>query len=446
MQTDKQLLLFECLISNQPLYALCDSIIKPSYFDPTLRSTVTFTKEYFNKYNKLPNTKQIKVETGITLETYEIESAEIEYVTDELERFCRNKAIEHAILTAPSLLEAEDFGKIMTTMQDAISVGLVKDLGIEYFHNPEERLRRQLDNPNVYPTGWVELDEALDGGIGRQELLQLMANSGVGKSVTMLNIARNLLRQGLNGVYISLEMSGEKIANRADAILSGFSNKELLEHISEVSATVINTSAKYGRFWIKRMPESTTTSSHIRSYIIEFIRVNGFTPDFIVIDYLDLMTTDKKIDLDNLFVKDKYVTEEVRAIGLTFDAIMISASQMGRGALEAEQINQGHIQGGISKVNTVDNLIALLQTDMMKAAGEFILELIKTRNSDGKGKQILLRWNRRTLELTDNLDSNGQIIKNGRALNPVTQPDFVMPKSTITTLKPTNNLDKLMRV
>jgi KaiC/GvpD/RAD55 family RecA-like ATPase len=298
----------------------------------------------------------------------------------------------------------------------------------------------------VYPTGWIEVDEALDGGIGRQELLQFMANSGVGKSVTMLNLAKNLLKQGLNGIYISLEMSGEKVANRADAMLSGFSNREILEHISEVSAAIINASNKHGRFWIKRMPESTTTSSHIRTYIIEFQRVHGFTPDFIVVDYLDLMTTNKKIALDNLFIKDKYVAEEVRALGLEFDAIMISASQMGRGALEAEQINQGHIQGGISKVNTVDNLIALLQDDMMKAAGEFIMELVKTRNSGGKGTQILLRWNRRTLELTNNVDANGQIIKNTKVMNPVTIPDFVMPSAAITTVKPASRLDRLMKV
>jgi len=446
MDLVKQKLLYEILISDQALYSLCDSIIKPSYFDPTLRQTITFTKEYFQKYNKLPNPKQIKVETGLTVETYEIEKAEIQYATDELEKFCRNKAIEHAILNAPSLLESEDFGKIMETMQDAISVGLVKDLGIEYFHNPDERLRRQLENPNVYPTGWIEVDEALDGGIGRQELLQFMANSGVGKSVTMLNLAKNLLRQGLNGVYISLEMSGEKVANRADAMLSGFSNREILEHISEVSAAVVNASNKHGRFWIKRMPESTTTASHIRTYIIEFQRVHGFVPDFIVVDYLDLMTTNKKIALDNLFIKDKYVAEEVRALGLEFDAIMISASQMGRGALEAEQINQGHIQGGISKVNTVDNLIALLQDDMMKAAGEFIMELVKTRNSGGKGTQILLRWNRRTLELTNNVDANGQIIKNNKVMNPITMPEYVMPSATITTVKPASKLDKLMRV
>lgn len=446
MDSSKQRLLLECLISDQPLFSLCDSIIKPSYFDPTLRQTVSFVKEYFEKYNKLPNINVIKVETGLTLETYELGKEEGQYVTDELEKFCRNKAIEHAILNAPSLLEKEDFGQIMQSMQNAISVGLVKDLGLEYFHSPEERLKRQLENPNVYSTGWKEVDDALDGGICRQELIEVMANSGVGKSVTMLNLARNLLRQGLNGIYISLEMSDAKVANRADAILSGFSNKEILEHISEVSAAVLNASSKYGRFWVKRMPESTTTASHIRTYIIEFYRVHGFIPDFIVVDYLDLMTTNKKIDLDNLFVKDKYVAEEVRGLGLEFDAMMISASQMGRGALEAEEINQGHIQGGISKVNTVDTLIALLQTDMMKAAGEFIFEFVKTRNSDGKGKKVLLRWNRRTLELTDNVDSSGNLIKSSRNLNPVTKPDYVMERAEITKAKPVSGLDKLMRV
>lgn len=257
-------------------------------------------------------------------------------------------------------------------------------------------------------------------------------NSGVGKSVTMLNLALNMMKKHkFNALYISLEMSEDAQAGRADAMISGIANRELLNNIDIVSSAVINASKDCGKFFIKRMPESTTTSADIRAYLVQFQQLHGFIPDIVVIDYLDLMTTNKKIALDNLFVKDKYVAEEVRSIAYEFKLIMISASQMGRGALEAETINQGHIQGGISKVNTVDNLIAILQNDMMKAAGEIVFELIKTRNSGGKGSQVLLRWNNRTLLITNNVDSKGQIIKNAKPLNPITIPDYVMQPAEI---------------
>jgi hypothetical protein len=161
-----------------------------------------------------------------------------------------------------------------------------------------------------------------------------------------------------------------------------------------------------GKFYVKRFPESSTNANHLRAYIKEFEAVNGFLPDFIVIDYLDLMTTNHKIPADNLFIKDKYVAEEARALGHDFDCLVISASQLGRGALEAEHIHQGHIQGGISKVNTCDNFLAIVQTEQMRAAGEYIVEYAKTRNSNGVGKKTLLKWDPIALRVT-NLDKTG---------------------------------------
>lgn len=432
MNETKQLLLFECLLSSQPLYSLCSGILNPEYFDPTLRSSVRFAQKYFQDYKSVPTPKQIKAESGLNIEVHELSKAENEYISDEVEKFCRNKAVEHALLKGPALLDEGDYEKIVSILKDAISIGLHKDLGLDYFDKPEERLQRMKDNPNVYATGWDELDEYLEGGIGREELIIFMANSGVGKSVTMLNILLNMTKiHKFSGLYISLEMSADAQAGRADAIISGVAKREVMNNVDIVSSAILNASNNSGKLFFKRMPESTTTSNDIRSYLIEFQQVHGFTPDIIVIDYLDLMTTNKKIALDNLFVKDKYVAEEIRALGLEFNAIMISASQMGRGALEAETINQGHIQGGISKVNTVDNLIAILQNDMMNTSGEIVYQLVKTRNSGGKGSQVLLKWCSRTLKISNNVDSKGNVIKNMKPLNPVTMPDFVMPFSTI---------------
>jgi hypothetical protein len=104
------------------------------------------------------------------------------------------------------------------------------------------------------------------------------------------------------------------------------------------------------------------------------------------------MASTRSVSQENLFVKDKFVAEEVRSLGFEFDCLMISASQLGRGALETENINQGHIQGGISKVNTCDNFIAIVQSDAMRAAGEYVFEFAKTRNSGGVGRKVVLGW------------------------------------------------------
>ena len=429
MEIQKQQLLLECLVSSPDLFALCTSIVKTNYFDPTLRHAVHFSQEYFNKYKEVPTKAQIRAETGLVIDTHELTKGEAKYVADEIEQFCRNKAIETAILAAPKLLEKQDFGKIESSLKEAISVGLTRDLGIDYFNDPTARLKALLDNTIVIPTGWHDVDEILGGGVSRQELLMFMANSGVGKSVAMLNLALNLMKQKLNGIYITLELAERVVSKRLDSMLTSIAQGEILKNIDLVSSRVVNAAADYGKLFIKRMPESTTNANHIRSYIKEFQQTHGFLPDFIVVDYLDLMTTNHKIALDNLFIKDKYVAEEVRALGFEFDCLMISASQMGRSALEAENINQGHIQGGISKVNTADNLIAIIQSEQMRAAGEYMFEFAKTRNSNGVGQQVLLGWDPVSLRIT-NLGQNGNQLPFNKKNSPTPpKSDYVMPSS-----------------
>ena len=394
MELEKQRLLLSCLTSNRELYALCSGILKPSYFDPSLKKTVAFIQNYFKEYKDVPKFQTVRAETGMVLEDVgTIERADQAYVATEVEEFCRNRAVTEAILAGPGLLEKADFGKIMEVLKDAISVGLTKDLGLNYFDDPEERLRRTLESEARISTGWEDLDEALGGGISRQELIMFAANSGGGKSMTMLNLARNFLAQGLNGVYISLEMAEGVVSKRMDSMISKVSQQNLLRDMQKV-ANAITAAADngMGKFYVKRMPEGRTNINHIRSYLLQLEQSAGFRPDFIVVDYIDIMGTTQSISLDNMFVKDKYVTEEIRSLGFDFDCIMISASQLGRGAIDAEKLTQAHIQGGISKINTSDYTVAIKQDDLMRAAGEIAFEILKSRNSGGVGKKLLLAW------------------------------------------------------
>jgi KaiC/GvpD/RAD55 family RecA-like ATPase len=393
MDLEKQRLALSCFAANRDLFALCQAIVKPSYFDPSLKKTVRFMQEYFEKYKDVPKLQTIRAESGMLLEDVgKIERADQAYIASEVEEFCRNRAVTEAIIAAPELLQKEDFGSIIESMKQAISVGLLKDMGIDYFKDPEERLKKTLDPGNKYSTGWPELDEKLGGGVARQELIMFAANSGGGKSMTMLNLAKNFLAQGLNGVYISLEMGEGTVSKRLDSMITKIGQDNLLKELAKVAGLIEKAGGKMGQFIIKRMPENRTTINTIRSYLQQLEQSLGFRPDFIVVDYLDIMGTTHSISLDNLFVKDKYVTEEVRSLGFDFDAIMISASQLNRSAIEAEKLNQSHVGGGISKIQTSDYTVAVKQDDLMRAAGEIYFEILKSRNSGGVGARILLGW------------------------------------------------------
>lgn len=403
MDLEKQRIVFELLLSNPDLFAKCNSIIKPNYFDPYLKKSVAYIQEYFEKYHTLPTAPIIKAETKLEITKIPLEKAEQEYVATEIETFCRNKAIEEAILAAPALLEKQDFGTIEMNLKAAIQVSLNRDLGINYFENVEARLRDLLNNSPMIKSGWKDVDEALGGGIiGRQELLLWAASSGIGKSIVMSNLGINLIEQGYNVIYISLELADRIVAKRFDSMVTSISQADILDNISKVVAGVDHFKHKNkGELFIKRMPESTTTANHIRAYLKEFEQTHAFKPDAIIIDYLDLMASNRNISSENIWLKDKFVSEECRAIGFDYDCAIITASQLGRSSIEAEKVNQGHIQGGFSKIQSADLMIAIIQTDQMRATGEYIFEFLKTRNSGAVGSNILMKWDPIALRVSD---------------------------------------------
>jgi KaiC/GvpD/RAD55 family RecA-like ATPase len=420
MDLEKQRLVLAALANSRDLMALCSGILKPSYFDASLKKTVRFMQDYFEKYKDVPKIATIRAESGLSLDDIgPIARADVAYIADEVEGFCRQRAVTEAIIAGPELLQKGDFGQIVQTLKDAISVGLQKDMGLDYFKDPEERLRRTLDTQTKISTGIPELDVALGGGIGRQELLLFAANSGGGKSMTMLNVAKNFLAQGLNGVYISLEMAEDIVSKRLDSMITHIGQDALLKEMSKAVSLIQRAGGEMGQFIIKRMPENRTNVNSIRSYLQQLEQSTGFRPDFIVVDYIDIMGTTMAISYDNLFVKDKYVTEEVRSLGFDFNAVILSASQLGRAAIEADKLNQAHIQGGISKINTSDYTVGIKQDDMMRAAGEINFEILKSRNSGHVGKRLILGWDPISLNILS-------LQKKAAGLNLVKKPKTVV--------------------
>ena len=307
-------------------------------------------------------------------------------------------------------------------------------MGISYFDNVKERLRDLLNNSPVLLTGWKEVDEII-GGISREELVLFAANSGVGKSITMSNLAVNLIEQGYNGLYISLELADRVVCKRFDSMTTGFSQSDILTHIDAVADKVDQFKSKNsGELFIKRMSESITTANHIRAYLKEFEQTHGFTPDFIVVDYIDLMASNRNISAENIWLADKYKSEELRSIGADFNCVMITASQLGRGALDAEKVGQQHIQGGISKIQTCDVMIAIIQSDQMRAAGEFLFEYTKTRNSGGVGQHTLLKWDPIALRISDIPETELNLVRKTAVINTILSTDSTIfeagPEST----------------
>lgn len=406
-EIEKQHYLLNSLISSHDLIALTIGILKPEYFEPRYRSAAKFILDYANEYRDVPTEELVRVETGVELTKKQLSRAEMEHDSKSIETFCRWCAIEKVIMHGANLLGDIDtdkdkkFGELDSMMKNAIAVSLQKDLGISYFEDPHRRMEDMAKNAIPIPTGWVGLDDIIGGGINRKELFLFAANSGVGKSIFMANLSVNLMEAGYNVLYISLELADLLVSKRFDAMITGVPYAEHKNRSREIADQVIIKGQSMADLTIKRMRESVTTANDLRAYLKEYELTKGFLPDVLVVDYLDLMASNRNISVENVFIKDKFIAEEVRSLADEFNMMAISASQLGRQAMETKDHHQGHIQGGISKVNTTDNLVAILQDETNKAAGEFILKGLKTRNSGGVGKTCILKWNQAILRVTE---------------------------------------------
>lgn len=441
-----QKLYLASMLGNPALFARVQHLVKASYFDGKFQPMVQFLKEFYHTKRGVPTQQVLFAATKVDLEPVVLPKQDASFVSEQIAMFCQIRAVTEAVLNAPMLMQKGDFGKMVADIKAATQVQLHSDLGINYFENYHERLEHVEESEQVISTGWDTVDEMIGGGVGRQELVLYTANSGGGKSVAMLNHGYNLLKQGLSGVYISLEMKDSVVAKRLDSMISRIAGKDIKMNLLKVGEQIdlFKGGEIKGQFFIKRMREGSTTADDIISYLRELEAVYGFKPDFVVVDYIDLMASVQKHDGANMFTKDKYVTEEVRAIGFDFDCLMISASQLGRGAIvatrEQTSIGQDHIQGGISKINTADLVIALVKDEAMDAAGEYRFEFLKSRNSNAVNKKLVMAWDHQSLRITD----AGLKLASRHEGKPIKPKGKVMQLGDVTPGKTASGFDELL--
>ena len=158
---------------------------------------------------------------------------------------------------------------------------------------------------------------------------------------------------------------------------------------------------KSGAFQVKYMPQGKTPND-IRSYIKEYEIKTGKKVDVLLIDYLDLlMPNGAKVSAENLFIKDKYVSEELRNLAMELQTVFVTAAQLNRGAVEEIEFDHSHISGGLSKIQTADNVFGIFTSRAMRERGRYQLQLMKTRNSGGVGQKIDLAFDLDTLRIFD---------------------------------------------
>ena len=245
------------------------------------------------------------------------------------------------------------------------------------------------------------MDRLLYGGFSRGELNIFAGGSGSGKSLVMMNIALSWLQMGLSGVYITLELSEELTSLRTDAMLTGTGTKDIRKDIDTTTMKVRLVSKKSGQYRVKALPAQSNVND-IRSYLKEVQIQTGIKVDFVMVDYLDLvMPVSVKVNPNDQFIKDKYVAEELRNLAKELGILLVTASQLNRSAVEEVEFDHSHIAGGISKINTADNVFGIFTSRAIKERGKYQIQCMKSRSSTGVGQKIDLEYNIETMRITD---------------------------------------------
>ena len=425
---DVQKLFLEMMLHDAESFVRVANIYNPENFDRSLRATAEFIAKHSDDYKTLPTREQIKAATGTTLaDIPDLNEGHNEWFMSEFEAFTRRQELERAILKSADLLEKGEYDPVEKLIKDAVQISLTKDMGTDYFADPKVRINKYFNSGGQVSTGWPQMDKILYGGFSRGELNIFAGGSGSGKSLVMMNIALSWLQAGLSGVYISLELSEELCALRTDAMLSGMSTKDIRKDIDTAELKVKLVSKKAGQYRVKALPAQSTVND-IRSYIKEVQVQTGLRVDFMMVDYLDLlMPVSAKVSPNDLFVKDKYVSEELRNLAKELNVLFVTASQLNRSAVEEIEFDHSHISGGISKINTADNVFGIFTSRAMRERGKYQIQCMKSRSSTGVGMKIDLDYNIETMRITDPGEEAGPVNAFGRG----NLMDSIKAKSTM---------------
>ena len=402
--------IFYSLFTSPTYFIKVFPYLKREYFTERHEQTIfSEIKKYYLEYKKQPTPSDvfllIESNQDITLEdTEQIKSLLKSYKTvdkvsdedlliDTTEDWCRERALELAILDSVEILQKKDSNKnkIQELVAAALAIQFNVDIGHDYKNDVSQRLKEYYISQSYIPFDIEALNMAMGGGIRRKAIAVFMAPPKRGKSLFMVHCAASLLRTGKNVLYITCELSEEMIAKRIDANMLGIPMNDINNTMEEdLFKTKFTKALKktQGNIIIKEFPSGTCTAMQIENLIHELKIKKGFVPDVVVLDYVNICASytlaSSNVSNTNLYVGR--IVVEMRALAQKFDIAMLSAVQNNRGSVKKNMdVGMDDLADAFSIAMNVDWGGAIVQTEEMRKERKFIVKTVLTRwdeNSD----------------------------------------------------------------
>lgn len=348
-----------------------------------------------------------------------------EWMVDQAENFCRKRAIHIALFESINIMNGENKKlteeSIPDILKEAISVRFDSKLGSSYFRDVEWRHRKYNEVLEKLPFRIPYFNKITHGGVPRKTLNVIAAGTNSFKSGGLCDFSAGWLLEGKNVLYVTLEMAEERILERIDANLMKLKIQDVhalpfLLFKNKVGEIRDRTP---GELIVKEYPPATIHAGHIRALLKELELKDGFVPDVLVVDYLNLMAPMRFRTADNLYTANKAVSEELRGLGVEFDIPVWTATQFNRAGNNnpdpsVDNVGESH---GISA--TADFMIAFIITEELDEKNLILIKQIKNRYNDKSiNRKTMLGVNKAMMtlfELGEN-DPGAEILLNSKRI------------------------------
>jgi len=288
------------------------------------------------------------------------------------------------------------------------SLNFDTDIGLDFF-NPEHHIQR---TSKKIETGWTFVDNVSGGGYDTKSLIVYAGEQNIGKSIWLANDAANFVRMGHNVVFISAEMSAQKVLKRIGSNLLDISmmeydnktgNREFMKRkLERISRGLLPP----GKLFVKEFPTSQGTVLDIESYLKDLEESQDHKVNVLVVDYINILANYRNPNTENTYMKIKQIAEDLRALAVKRDMLVISATQINRGAWDATEVRMENIAESAGLAHTADVMYALIQDSMMHANREYWLKVLKIRDGQGKGSRCRFNIDYDHMRLTETDDIN----------------------------------------
>jgi replicative DNA helicase len=344
------------------------------------------------------------------LESLEKDEVGLEWLTDQTEQWCKDKAIYNAVLNSIHIIEGKDKEQtpdaLPSLLTEALSVSFDKHVGHDYIEQSDDRYEFYNRSEEKIPFDLDFFNRITKGGMPNKTLNIAIAGTGVGKSLFMCHVAAATLMQGKNVLYITMEMAEEKIAERIDANLMNISMDnlhDLPKHMYESKFEKVKKKTQ-GKLIVKEYPTASAHCGHFRSLFNELKLKKDFTPDLVFVDYINICASTRFRAGANVnsYTYIKAIAEEMRGLAVEYNLPIMSATQTTRTGFVSTDIGLEDTSESFGLPATADFMFALIQTEELEELNQMLVKQLKNRYADPtSNKKFIIGVDRSRMKLYD---------------------------------------------